>query len=33
MDSRGNPDLPALRSFTGGLRRDIEAVTAGLTRD
>ena len=24
-------DLPALRSFTVGLRRDITAVTAGLT--
>jgi len=24
-------DLPPLRSFTVGLRRDIEAVTAGLT--
>ena len=24
-------DLPALRSFTRGLRRDLEAVTAGLT--
>ena len=24
-------DLPALRSFTVGLRRDLEAVTAGLT--
>ena len=25
-------DLPALRSFTVGLRRDIEAVAAGLTQ-
>lgn len=25
-------DLPTLRSFTVGLRRDIEAVTAGLTQ-
>ena len=24
-------DLPTLRSFTRGLRRDLEAVTAGLT--
>ena len=24
-------DLPALRSFTGGLRRDMDAVVAGLT--
>ena len=24
-------DLPAMRSFTRGLRRDLEAVTAGLT--
>lgn len=24
-------DLPALRSFTGGLRRDLDAVVAGLT--
>jgi len=24
-------DLPALRSFTRGLRRDLDAVTAGLT--
>jgi len=26
-------DLPTLRSFTVGLRRDIEAVTAGLTQE
>lgn len=25
-------DLPALRPFTAGLRRDIAAVTAGLTQ-
>ena len=24
-------DLPALRSFTRGLRRDLDAVVAGLT--
>ena len=24
-------DLPALRSFTAGLRRDLDAVVAGLT--
>ena len=24
-------DLPELRSFTGGLRRDLDAVVAGLT--
>ena len=26
-------DLPALRSFTAGLRRDLDAVVAGLTLD
>ena len=26
-------DLPALRSFTSGLRRDLDAVVAGLTLD
>ena len=26
-----NADLPALRSFTAGLRRDPDAVAAGLT--
>jgi len=26
-------DLPVLRSFTAGLRRDLDAVVAGLTLD
>ena len=31
LTKRMDADLPALRSFTAGLRRDLAAVVAGLT--
>ncbi|WP_232807292.1 transposase [Geodermatophilus chilensis] len=33
MNAVDADDLPQLHSFTAGLRRDLDAVTAGLTLD